>query len=346
VRQALDVVTNLQGLAAQASGTRVRVTVHPRARGRLHRLWIAAAALRHDYAVINCSAGELFDLCLAKMLLPFSRGRIVSMDTVLPVPSTATARDRLRLLVKRVLFRRVHLFIEYFKETSGYERHYGIPRARFRYVPFKINRHERVLATPTADEGYIFCGGNTRRDFRTLVEAVRSQPYPVRIVTMAESIISGHGSFLDEENLPRNVQVVRHDGSDSFLDHIARARLVVLPIRKDNISASGIGVYLAAMALGKCVVISAGPAVNGVVPDGAAIVVPPEDVGALRAAIAEAWSNHALRTATADAGRRYALALGGEERLCRSVLDVLLADADVTGNRRRSGREEFSRLTR
>ena len=78
------------------------------------------------------------------------------------------------------------------------------------------------------------------------------------------------------DSLPPNVEVVRHDGSDSFLDHIAASRLVALPIKRENISASGIGVYLAAMALGKCVVISEGPAVNGVVPPGAALIVPPE----------------------------------------------------------------------
>jgi glycosyltransferase involved in cell wall biosynthesis len=280
--------------------------------------------------VVNCSPGELFDLCLAKLMLPFSRGRIVSLDTVLPVPYADSLPARLKLGLKKVLFQQCHLFIEYFRQTEGYERHYGIPRDRFRYVPFKINRYERVINTPTRDDGYVFCGGNTRRDFQTLVEAVGHLPIPVKIVTMPDSVIAGHGSVLNEQHLPPNIEVIRHDGTDTFLDYIAAARLVALPIRRENISASGIGVYLASMALGKCVVISEGPAVNGVVPPGAAVIVPPEDPQALRAAIERMYADDEARRSVAAAGQAYALGLGGEERLCASVADVLIADCSHT----------------
>lgn len=292
-------------------------------RSRFVACWRALAC---DYVVVNCSPADLLDLCLLKLLWPFSRGRIISLDTVLPVPQVGTVPARLKLWVKRVLFRRVHLFVEYFRQTEGYEQHYGIPHERFRYVPFKINRYERVIATATRDDGYIFCGGNTRRDFKTLIDAMRNLALPVKIVTMDDRVIAGHGSVLDERHLPPHIEVVRHDGSDSFLDYIAAARLVALPIRRENISASGIGVYLAAMALGKCVVISEGPAVNGVVPPGAAVIVPPEDPEALRAAIERAYRDDAFRAAVAERGRTYALALGGEAQLCASVMNVVIAD--------------------
>lgn len=322
------IATNLAGLAAaRVNGVEPEIVPLRRGRTAAERWRAAREALGCDYAVVNCSPPDLFELCAAKALLPFSRCRIVSLDTVLPVPRTDTVSRRAGLAAKRFLFRRAALFIEYFRDTRGYERYYGIPRERFRYVPFKINRYERVLQTPVSDEGYVFCGGNTRRDFATLIAAARQLPYPVRIVTMAESVIGGHGSTLDERNLPPNVTVVRHDGSESFLAHVAASRLVALPILRENISASGIGVYLASMALGKCVVISEGPAVNGVVPDGAAVIVPPEDPEQLAAAIERAWTDDAWRIAVADSGRRYALSLGGEERLCASVLDVLAADA-------------------
>jgi glycosyltransferase involved in cell wall biosynthesis len=327
----ITVMTNLEALAqTRLAGVDLQVLTHPRghagavARGRA--LW---RALSCDYILINCSPRDLFEICLLKLVLPFSRCKVVSLDTVLPVPRTAGIAQRASLRIKKLLFSRVHLFIEYFRETQGYVRHYGISAGKFRYVPFKVNRYERVLQTRTRDDGYIFCGGNTRRDFGTLIEAARGLPYPIRIVTMADSVIAGHGSFLDAGDLPANVEVIRHDGSDSFLDHIAAARLVVLPIRKENISASGIGVYLASMALGKCVVISAGPAVNGVVPEGAAIIVPAEDPDALRAALARAYADDGYRATVAEAGRRYAHELKGEERLCESVLRTLLADSKV-----------------
>ena len=296
------------------------------------RLAACRRALACDYVVVNCSPADLFDVCLAKLLSPGARARIVSLDTVLPVPHANSLSARLNLGVKRLLFRQVSLFIEYFRQTDGYERHYGIPRERFRYVPFKINRYERVIATPTRDDGYIFCGGNTRRDFKTLIDAVRDLPLPVTIVTMDDAVIAGHGSVLDERQLPAHVRVVRHDGSDSFLDYIAAARLVALPIRRENISASGIGVYLASMALGKCVITSQGPAVNGVLPEGSAVVVPPEDPAALRAAIERAWADGAFRQRVAANGQRYALGLGGEDRLAQSVMDVLVADFSTSSS--------------
>lgn len=323
----LTVVTNLHALErVSRPGVDLRVIRHERPAGRVAQWRAARRALAADYVVVNCSPLDLFYYAAFKAVMPFSRARLVSMDTVLPVPRQAGLMNRLTLAVKRRLFRQVDLFIEYFRDTAGYEKYYGISRERFRYIPFKVNRHERVLATPVRDDGYIFCGGNTRRDFGTLIDAVRDLPYPVRVVTMDERVIAGHGSSLDERALPANVQVVRHDGSDSFLDHIAGARVVALPIKRENISASGIGVYLASMALGKCVVISEGPAVNGVVPEGAALIVPPEDPAALRAAIVRAWSDDTLRTSVAAAGQRYARGLGGEERLCESLLDVLLDD--------------------
>lgn len=326
--RSVTVATNLRGLsglATPAGPLQVETFARPPG-GLIARLRRCRRALACDYVVVNCSPADLFDFCLAKLLLPFSRGRVVSLDTVLPVPPVDTVTARAKLAVKQLLFRQVHLFIEYFRETEGYERHYGIPRRRFRYVPFKINRYERVLSTPTREGGYVFCGGNTRRDFKTMVEAVRGLSIPVKIVTMADHIIAGHGSQLDPRDVPDNIELIRHDGSDSFLDYIAGATLVALPIRRANISASGIGVYLASMALGKCVVISEGPAVNGVVPEGAAIIVPPEDPAALRAAIERAMADPHLRASVAAKGRAYALSLGGEDQLCRSVANVLAAD--------------------
>lgn len=331
----LTIATNLRGLAG-VSSPNVAIQVQPFERapgGLLARLENCRRALDNDYVVVNCSPADLLDVCLTKLLMPFTRGRIVSLDTVLPVPHAEGLHARLKLSIKKSLFRQCHLFIEYFKQTDGYERHYSIPRDRFRYVPFKINRYERVIQTQTRDDGYVFCGGNTRRDFATLIEAVRDLPVPVKIVTMADGVIASHGSELDERNLPPHVQVIRHDGSDSFLDYIAGARLVALPIRRENISASGIGVYLASMALGKCVIISDGPAVNGVVPPGAAVIVPPEDAAALRAAIDRMNADEEARQSVAVAGQAYALALGGEDRLCASVADVLIADCRGTAER-------------
>jgi len=158
------------------------------------------------------------------------------------------------------------------------------------------------------------------------LEVARELKIPFKIVTMRNDIIMKHGSFLDDSNIPENVEVVRHDGSDSFIDYIAGSRLVVLPIKRENISASGIGVYLASMALGKCVIISAGVGVDDVLTDGQACIVPPEDPIALREAINRLYEDHELRDRYARRGLDYAFRLKDEARLAESVVDLLIED--------------------
>ena len=288
--------------------------------------WITLlkAMKQHDLALINCAAPELIKVCFARWLLFGRCAQIVSLDTVLPIPKTNTLKQRLKLSVIRWLFKQPKLFIEYFRRTEGYTKHYGIPDEKFSYIPFKVNGLEMIQQIESTDQGYIFCGGNTRRDFNSLIKATKHIDYPVRIVTMGDGEITKHGSALSTNNPPKNVDIVRHDGErKSFLEHISGASLVVLPVLKGNISATGISVYLSSMALGKCVIISSGPAVDDVVPTDAAITVPPEDIAALTSAIKTTLDDHNLREKTAAAGKAYALSLGGEKNLYANVINQL-----------------------
>ncbi len=191
--------------------------------------WLALlkAMKQHDMALINCAAPELIKVSFVRWLLFGRCAQVVSLDTVLPIPKTNTFKQQLKLAVVRWLFKQPTLFIEYFRRTEGYTQHYGIPAEKFSYAPFKVNGLEMIQQIKSTDQGYIFCGGNTRRDFNTLIEASKHIDYPVRIVTMGDGEITKHGSALSTNNLPSNVEIVRHDGDrKSFLDrctiHIVR----------------------------------------------------------------------------------------------------------------------------
>ena len=201
-----------------------------------------------------------------------------------------------------------------------------LPAQHFDYIPFKINRLDLVERTVPTDAGYIFCGGKTRRDFDTFITAVAALPYPVKIVTTSNEDIAEHGSFLADRPLPPHIEVVRVDGSAlPFIELVAGARLVVQPIKPD-ICGVGIGVYILAMALRKCVVITAGPTTTQDLSEDLAMIVPPSDAMALREAIRHAYTDDALRSRLAENGYRYAMALGGEERLLASIVDWLQRD--------------------
>ncbi|MCI0628017.1 MAG: glycosyltransferase family 1 protein, partial [Acidobacteria bacterium] len=80
-------------------------------------------------------------------------------------------------------------------------------------------------------------------------------------------------------------------------------------------------VYLLAMGLRKCVIITEGPATRGLLTD-EAIIVPQSDPAALADAIRRAWDDDDLRERTANAGRRYAERLQGEARLLADIVNT------------------------
>jgi len=190
-----------------------------------------------------------------------------------------------------------------------------------------LGAHESMGAwTPSHANAPIFSGGKTRRDFDTLFAAVKGLPYPVKVATTSNRDIIPHGSFIDEETAPANVEVIRLDGTpEEFISMMASSRLVVLPITPE-ICGAGISVYLQAMALRKCVIISAGPGAEDVLTSGQAVIVPPSDPVALRASIERAFNDAEYHQQVAQSGYEWANSLGGDEQLFASILSHLHRD--------------------
>jgi hypothetical protein len=92
---------------------------------------------QHDLVLINCAAPELIKVCFARWLLLGRCAQIVKLDTVLPIPKTNTLKQRLKLSVIRWLFKQPKLFIEYFRRTEGYTKHYGIPAENLVTFPLR-----------------------------------------------------------------------------------------------------------------------------------------------------------------------------------------------------------------
>lgn len=322
----LKIASNISGMEKAARyGIEIEHVIYrSNSKGILAGLMCAWKYRNYDYVIINGSGIDLFILALFKAIYPMQRVKIISLDLLLPQP--LLFGDAIKCLVRRLLLARVHSFILYYKNTKGIEYYYNIPREKFRYIPFKINNSEKVLNCETKDAGYVFCGGKTRRDFDTLIEAVRGLNIPLRIVTMDNAAIAEHGSFLDESNMPDNVEVIKLDGSfEPFIKQMAEAKLVVLPL-KPHICGTGIGVYIMAMALKKCVIISDGVSVDGVLDDGMAIIVPPCDPIALRKAVEKAYHDDKYRNKYEENGYRYAISLGGEECLNESIMKIIIND--------------------
>ena len=308
----------LDGAAAALAGVRHEYVGEGGLKG------FVRACLRADVVVLNVEQQRLMLACLLKWLMPWSRFKLVSADLILRPPRTAP--DRLKVFVKKILLARVDRFVLYFKDLRGYERHYGIDPARVTYVPFKVNGWELISERAAAGEGeYVLCAGRTLRDTATFVEAMRRANCPGVLLQQSRELLSAHGTQAWSGELPPNLKLVTDDGDklEDYLDSIARARLVVIPRFRGDIAATGISTYLVAMALGRCVVISAGPGAEDVL-DGQAVIVPPEDAGALARRIELLWNDARLRSEVAARGRQYAAALEGEARLLADILRAAL----------------------
>jgi glycosyltransferase involved in cell wall biosynthesis len=281
-------------------------------------LLLLMSAFRSDHLVIHFSLPEIVFFSVFLFVTPFQRCRITTLDFF--------AGDIQPWLkpVGRWGLRRVSRFLVYFKDASATAQLHGIPEARFHYIPFKINGYELIRKAQLRDEGYIFSGGRSRRDFATFFAAVEGLGYPVKLLTGKESDLAPHGSSLRGLTVPPNVELLRNDSSmEYFVRLLTGARIVVIPLLRGTGTQAGIGVYLQAMAAGKCLIVSAGPGVSDVLADSQAIMVPAGDVSALRNAMKLVWEDVELRERYARAAAEYALPLGGDDELRRSVLNSL-----------------------
>jgi glycosyltransferase involved in cell wall biosynthesis len=169
----------------------------------------------------------------------------------------------------------------------------GLSRERFLFLPFKADQSKRPpLAMRIGD--YVFSGGNNRRDYRTLFEAVRGTNIPVIVSATDPRVTAG----LD---VPENV-VLLAAREPAFARLTAGARFSVIPLTRGGVRGAGESNMLNAMWQGNPIIcaddISAADYIeNGVT----GFVVSSGDVESLRSRICELWNDPAR---AAEMGRR------------------------------------------
>lgn len=272
----------------------------------------------------NPKIGELIFLYAARLCYG-SRLKIVVFDLIMRAPATRT--ERLFAPFKRRLLTAIDVFAFIHKDTSGYQRWFGVRPERCRYVPFKANNFDHADRFRAIDGDYVVALGASHRDYQLLIEAVAGLDIPVKIVVPKASI-KLHNAAIDSSNLPANVEHVSGPvDRDGWSRYIAESRFVVVPLLPGVIQPAGISVYLEAMVLGKPVLITRGSSTEGILDDTLAVVVPPGDVAAMRGAILELWNDADRRQRLGANSKRYALGLADHSRLVadlRAIIDTTL----------------------
>lgn len=162
-------------------------------------------------------------------------------------------------------------------EMGYYERLLGYPRERMEFCPVGVHDPGVFGRQPAAGGGYVFSGGRSDRDYRTLFEAVaglgcraevRTQPFALRGLTA-----------------PPNVRVGGMAGYAELGEALAGARCVVVPLQEVR-HAAGLSLIVLAMAAGRPVIATrAGGAEEYVTHGENGLLVEPGDAAGLREAI-------------------------------------------------------------
>ena len=287
---------------------------------------LSGAKGQQAVAIINCNPQLTYDVT-TQALLGFRRDLpIVAVDLVLRPPRSP--RSRLVQPFRRFLLNRVDHFINYFNDLSGYDAAFGISPQRSSFVPFKANLFGMEREANPAEGTYVLCLGRTLRDFDLFFSAMEMLPYPGAISQPDFQAMREHGARFTRtlESLPKNVSVLKDDGSKTAMANVLKqAKIVALPILKESMAASGSSTCLNAMLFSKCVIATEGPGFSDVFKNGEVVCVPPENPTALADAIKRYWEDDKMREQVALAGHRYALEAGGDQDLFQRVIESVVS---------------------
>ncbi len=249
--------------------------------------------LRRRYDVV-VSWDDRFALIYASLLrLTFSRTRHVAILSWMAPPKKAFVLKFAQKRIDRIVLwsqTQRDLLVEFF----------NIAPSRIVVIPYFV---DQKFWRPSLNNGNVnedvegICSvGDSRRDYATLIEAIRGLSIPCHIATRVQFSgrnagdwgATGH-SLARTTSLPDNI-VVKAASLQELRALYARSRFVVVPLFpsfRDN----GITILTQAMAMGKAVICSRIQGQMEFLDDGVnGIFVPPEDPQALREAILYLWS--------------------------------------------------------
>lgn len=277
-----------------------------------------------DAVLVDSNPRVLLTLALYFLLCPWRRRPLLGSDVVLRKPESL--REWLNNPWQRFLLSRVDHILYPFQDLSGCEKYFGLRRERGSFYRFKPNLRYHCDLAPNPEGEYVLCLGRSMRDFEGYFDAMAITGLPGAIAEPDLARLRANGSRFTRrlDQVPANVRRLRHDPDShaSQAEILMGARLVVVPLRKACLVATGTPYN--AMLLGKCTLVTEGPATRGLFTD-EVLTMPAEDPEGMAAVIRRAWEDRELRESTAARGHALALSLGGTPELKQRLLDLTVA---------------------
>ncbi len=234
-------------------------------------------------------SGSLY--CFLSSFKMFQGGPVLAYRVLLP----AKSGNLKTYLIKRSLCHAALIAVWSRTQIENYHRAFGIPREKFVFFPYKAN-HSMAEPKSLRVGDYIFSGGNSERDYKTLFEAVKGLSIPMIVSATKASVIRGL-------TIPENVILVAAE-KIAFERLMAGSRFVALCVKENIIRGSAEATMLNAMWHGKPVVIADNNSASDYIEDGAdGFIVPAGSAEQMRARILELWGDPQLIARIGEAAR-------------------------------------------
>jgi glycosyltransferase involved in cell wall biosynthesis len=192
---------------------------------------------------------------------------------------------------------RVDTFVVFSRqEVTTYSEMLGLPRERFRFIPFSQEmvavEHPEETASP-----FIVALGTANRDYATLLDVVEQLGIRTIIVTGPHAVAG--------LQVPANVEIRSGLTEQQCNALCQQARLNIVPLDTRD-TASGQVTVRNAMMFGKCLITTRSTGTEDYVEDSVTgVLVPPRDAAALKRAIEDLWDNPLKREAMGAAARAW-----------------------------------------
>jgi glycosyltransferase involved in cell wall biosynthesis len=181
----------------------------------------------------------------------------------------------------------IDLFIVHSRvEIEAYSHWLNLPPERFKFVPLQKPTRQIEFAEDR-ENPFIVALGSSKRDYATLIEAVKDLGLRTKIVAEPHAVAG--------LTIPKHVEVLHGLSIEACNELQQRARLVAVPVL-NNDTASGQVALINAMMYGRATIATRCVGTVDYADHGHdAWLVPPRNVSAMKDAIAHLWRDDSLR---------------------------------------------------
>lgn len=199
------------------------------------------------------------------------------------------------------------------KQPGNYAKEFALPLSLFIFIPYKSN-HSRTKPRELPTLDFVFAGGNGKRDYKTLVAAVRGTDVTLIISATRPEVLRTIG------DVPNIIPLAASEPSYAKL--MASSRFVVIPMASTGLKGGGEANFCNAMWHGKPIVAMDDVSADDYIQQGEnGYVVPPGNADLLKKRILELWNDQEKCREMGERGRelatKYYTQVGGIRRLVR-----------------------------